>query len=471
MTSKRHQQLATLLLLVDVCASALAIIAAWWLRFEAELIPLTKGGQDLTVYLRLVPLIGIVFPLAFAAQGLYRNRPARGRAEELAAIAGATVLGTIVLSGLLLWFRPNDPSIAYSRATLALFAGCEFLFVSSARMAARSWVERQHRLGRNLERVLIAGNGVLAAEVAQRIRAHSEMGFHLVGFVGDAPDQPAGSPGHVERLGALDDVVDVIRNNSVQRVFAALPHTSSKESMLLLDRAVRECVSVHLVPDLMQFTVLRSRVSDLDGLPTINLSETPLAGWSAIVKRTLDIAGAIAALVALSPLLAVIALLVWLEDRGPVFYRQVRMGLDAVPFEMIKFRSMRVEAERETGAVWADRDDPRRTRIGAFLRKWSLDELPQLLNVLAGDMSLVGPRPERPQFVERFREELPHYMLRHKVRAGMTGWAQVHGWRGNTSIRMRIEHDLYYIENWSVMLDLKIIFMTVRNGLRHENAY
>jgi exopolysaccharide biosynthesis polyprenyl glycosylphosphotransferase len=169
--------------------------------------------------------------------------------------------------------------------------------------------------------------------------------------------------------------------------------------------------------------------------------------------------------------MALIAVLIKLEDRGPVFYRQERMGLDGKPFQIVKFRSMRVGAEAESGAVWTQKGDPRRTRVGRVLRAWSLDELPQLWNVFRGDMSLVGPRPERPHFVEQFRSEYPHYMLRHKVRSGITGWAQVHGWRGNTSVRMRIEHDLYYIENWSLMLDLKILLMTLRSGIRHENAY
>jgi exopolysaccharide biosynthesis polyprenyl glycosylphosphotransferase len=217
--------------------------------------------------------------------------------------------------------------------------------------------------------------------------------------------------------------------------------------------------------------VLRSRVEDIDGLPTINLSETPLEGWSRFVKRAFDLVVGFAAFLFFLPVMLVVAIAIRLEDRGPIFYRQERMGLDGKPFEIVKFRSMRVGAENETGAVWADRNDPRRTRVGRLIRAWSLDELPQLLNVLKGDMSVVGPRPERPQFVEQFRAEFPHYMLRHKVRAGMTGWAQVHGWRGNTSIRMRIEHDLYYIENWSLMLDLKIIFMTLPHWLRQENAY
>jgi exopolysaccharide biosynthesis polyprenyl glycosylphosphotransferase len=238
--------------------------------------------------------------------------------------------------------------------------------------------------------------------------------------------------------------------------------------MALLDRLVRHVVSIHVVPDLLQYMALRSRVEDLDGLPTINLSETPLRGWNTVVKRIFDLVAGTIALLILAPLMLLVALLVWLDDRGPVFYRQVRMGLDGIPFEIIKFRSMRVDAERASGAVWAERDDPRRTKIGAFIRRWSLDELPQLLNVLRGEMSLVGPRPERPEFVEQFREQFPHYMLRHRVRAGMTGWAQVHGWRGNTSIRMRIEHDLYYVENWSLLLDIKIMVLTIVKGLRSE---
>ena len=263
----------------------------------------------------------------------------------------------------------------------------------------------------------------------------------------------------------------MVKKQAIDHVFVAMPHATTQAMMALLDRLTRNLVAIHVVPDLLQFMVLRSRVEDLDGLPTINLSETPLEGWSRFVKRGFDLVVAMAALIVLSPAMLLVALAIWVEDRGPVLYRQVRMGLDGKPFAMVKFRSMRNDAERATGAVWAQKDDPRRTRVGRFIRAWSLDELPQLWNVLVGDMSVIGPRPERPEFVEQFRAEYPHYMLRHKVRAGMTGWAQVHGWRGNTSMRMRIEHDLYDIENWSLLLDLKILALTVVHGLRHENAY
>jgi exopolysaccharide biosynthesis polyprenyl glycosylphosphotransferase len=343
------------------------------------------------------------------------------------------------------------------------------LFVMIGRTVVRTIVERRHRAGKDLDRVLIAGNGELARAVVERMNAHRDrLGFRIVGYLRNGTDEAV--PG-LECLGTIGEAEAVVQGYAIDHVFVALPHASSQAMMALLDRLTRNLVAIHVVPDLLQFMVLRSRVEDLDGLPTINLSETPLEGWSRFAKRGFDLFVATCALILLSPVMLLVALAIWLEDRSPVFYRQVRMGLDGKPFRMVKFRSMRVGAENATGAVWAAKDDPRRTRVGSFIRAWSLDELPQLWNVLVGDMSVIGPRPERPEFVEQFRAEFPHYMLRHKVRAGMTGWAQVHGWRGNTSMRMRIEHDLYYIENWSLLLDLKILCLTVVHGLRHENAY
>jgi exopolysaccharide biosynthesis polyprenyl glycosylphosphotransferase len=465
---KKHRALASIYLINDAVASNLAMLAAWVLRFRFEVIPLTKGPQEFATYTHLLPIVTIVFPLAFAVQGLYRIRPARSKTEEWLSVAIGSVVATVVFSGVLLWVRPGNPDVLYSRATLAIFMICAIVFVIVGRIFVRAFVERRHRDGRDLDRVLIAGNGELARAVVERIRARGELGFRIVGYVRNGDEE---SLLDLPCLGAIDDAERIVEAHAVDHVFVALPHASSKAMMALLDRLVRSCVSIHVVPDLLQFMVLRSRVEDIDGLPTINLSETPLEGWSRFVKRGFDLLVAGAAAIVFSPLMLAIALAIWLEDRGPIFYRQVRMGLDGKPFDILKFRSMRIGAERESGAKWAERDDPRRTRVGRLIRAWSLDELPQLWNVLRGDMSVVGPRPERPQFVEQFRAELPHYMLRHKVRAGMTGWAQVHGWRGNTSIRMRIEHDLYYIENWSLLLDLKILFMTVLHGLRHENAY
>jgi Undecaprenyl-phosphate glucose phosphotransferase len=466
---KKNRALASVYLINDAVASNLAMLAAWFLRFHVEIVPVTKGMQDIEMYVSILPIITLVFPLAFAVQGLYRIRPTRSKAEEWMSVAIGSVVATVVLSGVLLWIRPpKRPDVLYSRATLGIFMLCAIVFVVLGRSVVRWAVERRHRAGKNLDRVLIAGNGELGRAVVERMRSHRELGFRIVGYLRNGGEDLLQD---LECLGNVDDAERVVERNAIDHVFVALPNASSQTMTALLDRLVRCVVSIHVVPDLLQFMVLRSRVEDIDGLPTINLSETPLEGWSRFVKRGFDLIVAAAALVVFLPIMLLIALAIWLEDRGPVFYRQVRMGLDGKPFNILKFRSMKVGAENESGAKWAEREDPRRTKVGRLIRAWSLDELPQLINVLLGDMSIVGPRPERPQFVQQFRDEFPHYMLRHKVRAGMTGWAQVHGWRGNTSVRIRIEHDLYYIENWSLLLDLKIVFMTVVHGLRHENAY
>lgn len=469
MIEKKHRALASIYLINDAVASNLAMLCAFFLRFQLQIIPVTKGQQDFTTYVKLLPIVTIVFPLAFAVQGLYRIRPTRSKTEEWLSVAMGSVVATVVLSGVLLWVRPGSPDALYSRATLAIFMFCAMLFTILGRASVRAVVEQRHRAGKDLDRVLIAGSGDLARAVMERVNAHrDQLGFVIAGYLGNGEDAKLDP---LPCLGTIDDAARVVREHAIDHVFVALPHASSEAMTALLDRLVRVCLSIHVVPDLLQFMVLRSRVEDIDGLPTINLSETPLEGWSRFAKRGIDLVIATVALIIFSPIMLAVAIAIWLEDRGPIFYRQVRMGLDGKPFEIVKFRSMRVGAENETGAKWAERDDPRRTKIGRLIRAWSLDEFPQLFNVLLGDMSVVGPRPERPQFVEQFRAEFPQYMLRHKVRAGMTGWAQVHGWRGNTSIRMRIEHDLYYIENWSLMLDMKILFMTLVHGLRHENAY
>jgi Undecaprenyl-phosphate glucose phosphotransferase len=239
----------------------------------------------------------------------------------------------------------------------------------------------------------------------------------------------------------------------------------------LIEATSRECVDVKVVPDLLQVIALRARLEDLDGVPVININDVPLQGFNTIVKRGIDVLISAGALALLFVPFCIIAALIKLTSSGPVFYRQERMGLDGKPFMIYKFRSMYADAEAHTGPVFARQNDPRRTPFGKLLRRSNFDELPQLWNALRGDMSIVGPRPERPLFVAQFKDKIPQYMLRHKVKAGITGWAQVNGWRGNTSIEKRIEYDLYYIENWSVRLDLKIMWLTLLKGFFHKHAY
>jgi Undecaprenyl-phosphate glucose phosphotransferase len=291
------------------------------------------------------------------------------------------------------------------------------------------------------------------------------MGYQVVGFVDDrAGGDHIGYRG-LPLLGTLSEVGEIAQRERVDHLYVALPLEEHAKLLDLMEVASRECIDIKVVPDLLQFIALRARLEDLDGLPIINVNDVPLEGFNTIVKRAIDIVLSTAALLVLIIPCGIIAALVKLTSRGPVFYRQERMGLDGMAFTVYKFRSMTQDAEDSTGPIWAREDDPRTTTIGRWLRRFDLDELPQFWNVLKGDMSIVGPRPERPFFVEQFKHRIPQYMLRHKVKAGITGWAQVNGWRGNTSLEKRIEYDLYYIEHWSVSLDLKIMWLTVVRGL------
>jgi Undecaprenyl-phosphate glucose phosphotransferase len=285
-------------------------------------------------------------------------------------------------------------------------------------------------------------------------------------FLDDEPALHGGEYRGVPIAGPASAAADWISGGRAETVFLALPLEAHRRTLEIVAATARAGGEVRVVPDLLQHITFRAGLEDWDGLPVVHLTETPVSGWSGLVKRALDVMLSAAGLVVLLPLLPVIALIIRMTDGGSVLYAQERMGLDGRPFRMWKFRTMRVNAEEETGAVWATADDPRRTPIGRFLRRWSFDELPQLYNVLRGDMSLVGPRPERPEFVAEFKERFPQYMLRHRVRSGMTGWAQVHGWRGNTSLAKRIEYDLFYIENWTIALDVRILWMTLVKDLR-----
>jgi len=263
-------------------------------------------------------------------------------------------------------------------------------------------------------------------------------------------------------LGTTQDLERVVEDHQVDQLVIALPLSAHLRAVQLIRRAGQLLLEVKVVPDLLQYYVLRAGVEDLDGLPVINLTQIPLAGWNQIVKRTFDISGAAVLLLLTGWMFPIIAWFIKREDGGPVFYSQVRTGMDGRSFRLHKFRSMSVEASNDGQAQWTRSRDPRITRVGAILRRFNLDELPQLINVVVGDMSLVGPRPEQPEYVERFRARYPEYNARHRVRSGITGWAQVNGLRGDTSIRQRMVHDLYYIQNWSLALDLRILWRTLR---------
>lgn len=475
MIQQRHRARAAVYLLGDIAASALAFFAAWWLRFDYQLIPLTKTQPEFGPYLMLLPVLLVLWPLVFYFHGLYQNRRSRSRVDEALTLLVAVLLATIILSGITTWLRPPNPEqpveyFTYSRAFLALFVIADYFFVLFSRLGLRSYLNWRNLKGHNLRCLLVIGAGKLGKETAHKLSAHRELGFRVVGFLDDDSGKVGKSFGGIPVLGQLSDATRIIAEHNVGQVYIALPLEAHRKLTRLLQKIQSEGVEIKLVPDILQYATLNARLEDLDGTPVINLSQVPLQGWNSLVKRSVDFCFASLGLLALSPFLGVIALLIWRDDRGPIFYQQERMGLDGRSFMIWKFRSMRVNAEMSSGPVWAVKNDDRRTAVGEFIRRWSIDELPQLWNVVRGEMSLVGPRPERPTFVREFKGKIPDYMQRHRVKAGITGWAQVHGWRGNTSIKKRIQYDLYYIQNWSLKLDLKIIWMTFRYAIR-LNAY
>jgi Undecaprenyl-phosphate glucose phosphotransferase len=351
-----------------------------------------------------------------------------------------------------------------------------FWFLVTMLMCLSHWVARRLLLaarvrGYNLLNVLIAGDGELGQLVVNKINSHPEIGFSVVGYLTGKKENVGVSLGDHKVLGEYQDLSRLIKEKDVDQLFIALPINEHDHLEQVLTFLEKETVDIKVVPDLLRYMNIQSGVEELDGLPIVNLAESPLYGWNIIVKRLSDVVLSSLAILVASPVMLFVLILIKLESKGPVFYRQERMGLDQNVFSMLKFRSMKINAEDQSGPVWAKENDDRRTRLGTFLRSTSLDELPQLFNVLLGDMSLVGPRPERPVFIEEFKQSIPNYMLRLKMKAGLTGWAQVNGWRGNTSLERRIECDLYYIKNWSMWFDIKIIFMTIWKGFVNRHAY
>jgi Undecaprenyl-phosphate glucose phosphotransferase len=456
-----------------------AFVIAYVLRFQTGLIPAPKGVPPLEQYLVVAPFVAALVPLGFQLQGLYRLRRGRSRVDDFFNVFVGSILavvfGIVATLYTQTYFASSEARdrglFEVSQVVWAIFLVLNVLLTYASRELVREVLERRWRAGIGLKRILIAGSGELGRLVADRILEHRELGYQIIGFVDvKASGDHLGYRG-LPLLGTIDEASEIAVRESIDHLYVALPPEQHVQMLELIESTSRECVDVKVVPDLLQVIALRARLEDLDGIPVININEPSLQGFNSIVKRGLDIVVAGVGLAILGVPLTMIGLFVRMTSRGPVFYRQERTGLDGKPFTIVKFRSMYDDAERETGPVWTKPDDPRVTPLGRFLRRSNIDELPQLWNVLRGDMSIVGPRPERPHFVEQFRHKIPSYMLRHKVKAGLTGWAQVNGWRGNTPLEKRIEYDLYYIENWSVRLDLKIMWLTLVKGFFHKHAY
>ncbi len=462
MLQEKSRFLQRLLLVADLVLVVGCWLAAYWIRFEAltppEWVPVSE-------YLVLLPWVLLVWVLAFQSSGLYSSSGAQSLGAMAVTVTRAVAVGALLTMAALFLYR----AFSFSRLMFVMFAAFTMAGMISMRLLLFGIANRRRRRKHKHNRVLIYGAGKVGRKLAAAFDEYPWMNFDIVGFVDDS--QVAN-----DVLGTGDDLLNIVDQFDadgapVNHVYLALPLDAMQKAREAVDQLATRLVHVYMVPDLFQFDLLNSRVTNLGELPVIHVIDESPAEFGQILKRLFDLVFSTCVLVLLSPLLLLIAIAVKLSSKGPVLYRQERMGLNGKTFDMLKFRSMPVDAESRTGPVWATPESDRATPVGGFLRRTSLDELPQFVNVLRGDMSVVGPRPERPVFIRDFRDRVPYYMLRHKTRAGITGWAQVHGWRGDTSLEKRIEFDLYYIQNWSLALDIKIILMTIRRGFVNENAY
>lgn len=450
-------------LVADVVTLAVAFGLAYLTRFAGPL-----GYDSIPPVGDTLVILGaalVLFPLTFRQANLYTTNRARTHLSEVFEVFKSTIIGTTLLVALTFFFYER-----YSRTTIALFTVYAFAGVSTVRLVFRGVFNELRRRGFNEKRILVVGAGELGQRVVETIESHRELGFTVMGLLTRRPEKVGTTIRGKPVLGMMLELGEVLDREQVDQVILALPLEDQPILKELMEAVALRTVDVKLVPDLFNYVTLRGGLEEFGGLPIISLQGAPLEGWNLIAKRAFDILFSLAALIVAAPLMAALAVLVKVTSQGPVFYRQQRMGMDGHLFDMLKFRTMRVDAEVQ-GARFATHDDPRRTPIGSFLRRFSLDELPQFLNVLVGDMSLVGPRPERPVFIEAFKQQIPRYHLRHMVKSGITGWAQIHGLRGNTSIQERIDYDLYYIENWSLLFDLKILLRTAMGGFLSKNAY
>ena len=447
---------------VDAIMVMVAFFAAYQLR-AAVRTPAASNMPGIRVYAGMMVIQVASLLATFFFYRLYHQPRGVSRVDQFYRILAAVSIGTLVATALTSFVYKE---LDYPRLMVIYFGCLAVVCVTAGRLLTGAYQTAVR--ARHPNRVLIVGAGDVGRMIAQRIRQSPRLGYEAVGFLDDTPGRR--SAAGVPVLGPLSALQQAIRSEDVDEVVIALPEASHEEVLDLIYQCEREKVLVKVFPDVFQIMATEVTIGDLNGLPMLTVRDVALRGWRLSLKRAMDVVGSAFGLVVLSPLLLLVALLIKLDSPGPVFYSQIRMGLDAKPFPVIKFRSMRVGAEDQTGAVWATRSDPRRTRLGAWLRRTSIDELPQLINVLLGDMSLVGPRPERPVFVEQFRQVVPRYMDRHREKAGLTGWAQVNGLRGDTSIVERTKYDLYYVENWSLLLDIKILLRTVFGAFRDRNA-
>lgn len=452
--------------LIDALIVIGSYLLAWFLQIKILTAPGTGVYSDAVYMLVLLPLVPGML-LLYSAFNLYTPKRVQGRRLEYGNVIKANLLGLLIFLAMTMAVKKID----FSRGVVFTFFALNVTADIIARMIIRGLLRDMRRRGMNLKHILLVGYGQAAREYIDRILENPQWGYRVLGILDDNSERSTVYRG-IRIIGRTEELVELMKVNTLDEIAITL----GLSEYYKLERIVAQCeksgVHTKFIPDYGNIIPTKPYTEDLMGLPVINIRYVPLSNtFNAIIKRAVDIAGSLVCLVLFSPVMLVTAVLIKLTSPGPLIFKQERVGLHNQPFIMYKFRSMEVQKANAEQKGWTTRHDPRVTGIGKFIRRTSIDELPQLINVLKGEMSLIGPRPERPQFVEKFREEIPRYMIKHQVRPGMTGWAQVNGYRGDTSIRKRIEYDLYYIENWTLGLDIKILFLTVFKGFVNKNAY
>jgi exopolysaccharide biosynthesis polyprenyl glycosylphosphotransferase len=459
---------------IDVLMLVAAFVLGYVVRMVVPLFDIPPTQPDFSRYVPTLILHVVIIVTLFYLARMYHQPRAVSRIDQARNVIGQVTIGSIIVFGLQELLLKNSPwdIVDYPRSTFFYVLIFSVLLVVLGREVMRVLRNLLRRHGVDRENLLIVGVGKIARSITHHIKSSPQLGFNIVGIVTARGKQK----GNIHGIPILGDdyqqIPYLLDAYGVHQVIIALPDAQRTELVDLISLCRRGQVDIKVYPDMFAYMARDLSVDELGGMPLLTVRDIALRGWKLSLKRGLDVVGSVIGLIFLSPLMLLTAVLIRLESAGAVFYAQERMGLDGRPFQMIKFRSMREDAE-DKGPGWTVKDDPRVTHIGRFMRRTSWDEIPQLINVFTGEMSLVGPRPERPIYVYEFRERIPRYMERHREKAGMTGWAQVNGLRGDTSIEERTDYDLWYVENWSLWLDIKIIMRTVLNIFlrRDDNAY
>ena len=472
MIKDNQQHFNRLQVVMDAVVVIVSYAFAWWFKFSSGFVDKEIGVLSFEFYMRALILIVPLYILLYYAFNLYTPKRVQGRRLEFSNIVLANTVGLLILmAGFFLALSYSEQLKNFSRSMFIYFFMINIVLEEIERLMIRAFLRSIRKNGYNQKHILLVGYSKAAEQYIDRIKQNPQWGYNIRGILDDNIARGTMYKG-VKVIGSVGNLSYILPENKLDEIAITL----GLEEYYKLEKIVAECeksgVHTKFIPDYGNIIPTRPYTEDLLGLPVINIRYVPLSNtFNALIKRLTDIIGSIICIIIFSPIMLTSAVLVKMTSKGPLIFKQERVGLHNKPFQMYKFRTMYVQTEEEEKKGWTQKNDPRVTKVGGFLRKTSLDEFPQLFNVLKGDMSLVGPRPERPQYVEKFREEIPRYMIKHQVRPGMTGWAQVNGYRGDTSIRKRIEHDLYYIENWTLGLDIKILFLTVFKGFINKNAY